>query len=175
MTGWRRLVLSVVGAVAILVVAATPASAHNALLSTTPTADQTVSRTPAQVVLRFNEPAIALGTQLVVTGPNGQAQQGSAELVDNTVAQPLQPGSPAGAYTVVWRVTSIDGHPISGTFTFTADAAGAGEAPASTPTPASTPVEREATGVPGWIWLAAGLLVLGTTMTVLWRLRRRGL
>ncbi len=43
--------------------------------------------------------------------------------MDDTVRQALAPGAPAGAYTVSWRVTSADGHPISDTFTFTARAA----------------------------------------------------
>ena len=62
-------------------------------------------------------------------------QVGEPRLVDNTVTQALQPGSPAGRYVVEWRVTSADGHPISGTFSFTAAAPGTGE-PVPVPEPA---------------------------------------
>ena len=53
-----------------------------------------------------------MGTELVVTGPSGQVQQGPARLVDNTVAEDLEPGASAGTCTVLWRVTSIDGHRV---------------------------------------------------------------
>ena len=71
-----------------------------------------MAHTPSSVVLTFDEPAIAIGTKLVVTGPTGPVQTGAPQLVDNTVTQNLQPGAPAGAYTVEWRITSTDGHPI---------------------------------------------------------------
>ena len=126
--GWRLLAATLATAVlalAGLVIGASPASAHNVLKSTSPADGKKVARTPSSVVLTFDEPAIALGTKLVITGPEGPVQIGKPSLVDNTVTQDLQPGSPAGAYTVDWRVTSADGHPISGSFTFTAEAAAA--------------------------------------------------
>ena len=113
-----------VGAVLTLVVGATPAAAHNALTGTVPAASSSVGRTPAQVVLTFDQPAVAMGTQVLVTGPSGQVQAGAARLVDTTVTQDVQGGAPAGTYTVAWRVTSADGHPVSGAFTFTSSEAG---------------------------------------------------
>ena len=50
------------------------------------------------------------------------------------------PELPAGEYTVEWRVTSADGHPINGEFSF---AVRTGSGPTSTPTPVPT---TEATG-----------------------------
>ena len=35
---------------------------------------------------------------------------GRTRVTDNRVTQAVQPGAPAGRYTVTWRVTSIDGH-----------------------------------------------------------------
>jgi copper resistance protein C len=66
-----------------------------------------------------------------VTGPGGNIVDGAPKVVDNQLRQALQPGSEAGAYTVLWRVTSADGHPISGRFTFTATAGSAAPAPAA--------------------------------------------
>ncbi|WP_375425742.1 copper resistance protein CopC [uncultured Friedmanniella sp.] len=150
-----RLLLVVLGAAITLVVAAGPASAHDVLASTTPANGSTEARVPASVVLTFDQPAIAMGTKLVVTGPSGEVQQGDPVLVDNTVTQPLQGGAAAGAYTVEWRVTSADGHPVSGTFTFTARAAGKGQ-PATTP---ATPGPGAATGLEPasrvWPWVIA--------------------
>src|SRR5215211_134621 len=68
-------------------------------------------------------PPLALGTRIVVTGPSGQVQSGRPEF-DNRVGQALQPGAPAGSYEVIWRVSSDEGHPVSGRLSFAVRAAG---------------------------------------------------
>lgn len=45
---------------------------------------------------------------------------GAAAIVDNHVIQGVKTGAPEGKYTVAWRVVPSDGHPIEGTFMFTA-------------------------------------------------------
>lgn len=115
-----RLILAAVVALAAAMLAAGPAYAHNSLISTSPAADATVPTTPSEVVLTFDEPAVALGTQIVVTGPAGPVQAGAARMVGTAVVQALEPGAPAGRYTVDWRVASADGHPVTGSYTFTA-------------------------------------------------------
>lgn len=135
-----RFGLVLVGAVLTLVVSAVPAAAHNVLTGTTPTSGGQVGATPRSVVLTFDQPAVAMGTQVLVTGPSGQVQTGPPRLVDNTVTQDLQGGAPAGTYTVAWRVISADGHPVSNTFTFTSTQPGTGTTPAAVQlgTPVST-------------------------------------
>ncbi len=131
LTRARRLGLLVIAVLVALggrLAMASTASAHNVLRSTSPADASTVDRVPAEVVLTFDEPALAMGTAMIVTGPAGQVQTGPARLVDNTVAQSIGPDAPAGTYTVQWRVTSADGHPISGTFGFIAEKAGGGSA-----------------------------------------------
>jgi hypothetical protein len=118
-----------------------------------------VARTPASVTLTFDEPALAMGTLVVVTGPTGDVQVGAPRLVDNTVTQDLRGGAPAGRYTVSWRVTSDDGHPISGTFAFTSRAAGTGTASA-VPTPSPTPVSGTGGGGSWWVWLVLGVVIV---------------
>lgn len=170
-----RLGVVLLGSAATLVVATGPAAAHNVLLSTDPASGTTVERVPAAVVLTFDNPAIAMGTQLVITGPSGQVQQGAARLVDNTVSQDLQGGAPAGTYTVQWRVTSIDGHPVGGTFTFTARSAGAGTSDsAPSPLPAGS-ADAARPRMSGWLGGAVALLVvgLGSVGVILVRRRRR--
>jgi copper resistance protein C len=124
-----RLLLALLAALALVASAVGPASAHNALLSSTPSDGEAVSRTPEAVVLVFDDSAIAMGAQVVVTGPSGPVQTGSPTVVGNSAQQPLAAGAPAGNYTVAWRVISGDGHPITGTFQFTAREAGGGQAP----------------------------------------------
>lgn len=116
-----RRVLVTLAAAAVVVLGAGPAAAHDAIVGTAPADGATVDVAPDRVVLTFAEPAIALGTQVVVTGPDGAvASQGDVVLDGTTVAQPLVASRPAGAYHVDWRVTSADGHPVTGTFAFTA-------------------------------------------------------
>ena len=156
-----------------LVSVAGPASAHDVLRSTNPKDGTHVERPPAEVVLTFDEPALAVGTEVLVTGPSGSVSTGPPRLVDNEVRQSLAAG-PAGAYTVVWRVTSADGHPVSGTFGFTADQASASTTATSAPTAtatatATTATPATATGAAGPAVAAAGgfpLLPVAVTVAV---------
>ncbi len=140
----RRVLVVLACVVAATALAAAPAAAHDELVGTTPADGTTVATAPDQVVLTFAEPAVALGTQVVVTGPDGASlSQGDAQLVGSTVVQALAAARPAGSYTVDWRVTSDDGHPVTGSFTFTATAATGPATP--TPTaPTSTPTSSPA-------------------------------
>lgn len=125
----------------LMVLAAPRASAHSALVSSDPADGSTVATAPEQITLVFNEPAQTLGSEIVVTDPNGvTVSDGAVQLVDSTVTQALAGDLPAGAYSVAWRVTSADGHPIDGSLTFTAEAATAvGIDPAGTdPSPEVT-------------------------------------
>ncbi|TQN43937.1 hypothetical protein FHU33_3412 [Blastococcus colisei] len=122
---------------------ATSASAHDALVAITPSADATLDVPPAQVTLEFSGRPQALGTQALVSGSDGgQVSVGAAELRDTSVVQPLSDDLPSGTYTVEWRVTSSDGHALSGTSTFTiaeTSSAAADPSAATVPPAATTP------------------------------------
>lgn len=155
---------------------AAPAAAHNVLTGSTPARDAVEATVPGAVVLTFDQPVIGLGTRVVVTGPTGEIQAGQPRLVDNTVTQPLQPAAAAGAYTVAWRVTSVDGHPISGTFAFRADRAGSGQPPdwetvVDPPVAESSP-SRGAVAVGVALLVALVALPLGIALRRRARLRR---
>lgn len=125
-------VAAVLLALAAVLLTAGRADAHNALLGTDPADGSTVDAPPASITLTFDQPAQALGTEIVVLGPDGSTvSEGTAELVDNTVSQALAADLPAGAYSVEWRVTSADGHPLSGALAFTAASGAAGAVPAA--------------------------------------------
>lgn len=113
---------------------AAPAVAHDALTGSNPPDGSTVATPPPSVDLTFGEPPLGIGAEVQVTGPGGAVVgDGDLVLTDTTVSQPLAAELPAGAYAVAWRVTSSDGHPISGELSFTATA---GTVPAPAPTPA---------------------------------------
>ena len=171
---WRPRALVVVLATACLLVgAATAAQAHNVLVGTLPANGSTVKVVPAQVVLTFNEPALAVGTEVIVAGPSGPVQTGAAVLVDNTVTERLQPGSPAGQYNVVWRATSADGHPVSGRFAFIATSASPGQHPtAATATSLSTTPGSGSGQSPALWWVAAGGAVILVLVAAFIRTRK---
>lgn len=110
-------------ALAAMVLTAPRAAAHNSLQGSDPADGSTVATAPERVTLTFDEAAQALGTEIVVLAPDGSSvSDGAPVLADTTVSQPIAGTLPAGTYTVQWRVTSEDGHPISGTLTFTSSA-----------------------------------------------------
>ena len=98
-----------------------PALAHAGLLESTPDEGAALSSPPQELRLRFSEPVDAEFEPIEVR--NSQGQRVEAE--DPRVA----PGDPEllvaelrglteGTYTVDWRVTSRDGHPIDGEYEF---------------------------------------------------------
>ena len=126
-----------------------PASAHDAVESTSPADGAGVPVPPDTVSLTLSKPPLALGTQIKVSDAAGTDwAEGAAQIVDNVAAQKLRPGAPAGRFTVQWRVASSDGHPIEGTFSFTAAAAGAASTTAGT-APAAGTVPTMGTVSPG--------------------------
>jgi copper resistance protein C len=165
-----RLLTILAGTMLAVWAGASPVLAHNTLTSTNPADQEMVQSPPQAVVLTFNVSVIATGTQVVVTGPSGQVQQGEPRLAENTVSQDLQRGAPAGTYTVAWRVTSADGHPVSGTFSFTAT-----QLPTSPQTfPPTTPNQTQPTRMPGWLKLVVGVVAIIFGITVARRASRRG-
>lgn len=150
------------------------AQAHDVIESTNPADGSTVATLPPSVVLTFDHTPIGVGTEILVKDPTGTNQaDGPAKIVDTNVTQPLKPGAPAGKYTVVWRVVSADSHPIEGTFTFTAKAAGGGataapgvQSPAAAQSataqgaPASGSSASGSSGSAMALWLGIGVAVL---------------
>src|SRR5688572_6372422 len=150
----RQLLTAVVAAVtfAVLLFAAGPASAHDAVEASSPSDGATVATPPAEVSITLNQPPLGLGSQVRVSGPAGTDwADGKVQIVDNVATQKLREGAPAGKYTVQWRVVSSDSHPIEGTFSFTAAAGAAGSTAAApvptvgTPQPGLTPRSEEHT------------------------------
>lgn len=119
---------------------ASPASAHDELESSDPAADSSLEALPAQLTLTFSGilSTEAGATELQVTDAAGTTlADGAPAVQDNVVTQPLA-GAASGAVTVLWKVVSSDGHPISGEYSFTVTAP---PSPTDTPTPSATPTE----------------------------------
>jgi copper transport protein len=117
----RRLALVVLLAVMALLVPASPAWAHAALLESTPADGALLQAAPAEVVLRYSESVgTSLGAVRVVAPDGSRADTGrvTTRAGGTEVLAPLREGLGHGTYLLLWRVVSEDSHPVSGASTF---------------------------------------------------------
>lgn len=121
--GWRgpvRLVAALLLGCWLVLALASPASAHARLIGTDPTDGALLQQPPAQVTLSFNEPVRLTSQEVRVYDADGQTVPVTARTSDADVV--LELTDPAamepGTYVVGWFVVSTDGHPISGSLTF---------------------------------------------------------
>jgi methionine-rich copper-binding protein CopC len=125
-------------------VPAAAAQAHDVIETTDPTNGSTVRTVPSKIGLTFNHTPIAIGSVVRVEDATGTDQtDGPVTIVDNQVTQAVKSEAPDGKYTVIWRVVSSDGHPIEGTFTFTAGSASTPGTATSAPAPAGGGIQTE--------------------------------
>jgi copper transport protein len=119
-------------ALVLLALLASPAAAwaHAALQSANPAADSVNAAAPERIELRFNEPVQLLGLRLIDAAGQDHSPATAPEVRDGQVLWPLPDRLPDGRYLVSWRVSSLDGHIIGGTFTFAVGAASMGNMPA---------------------------------------------
>ncbi|PSL08246.1 hypothetical protein CLV30_101216 [Haloactinopolyspora alba] len=138
-------VTTAAAAAALTVAGTLPASAHDVLVGASPADGATVARAPEAVELTFNNAIQNRFAQIAVLDADGGShQQGEPRVSGPTVTQPVD-DLPNGAYTISYRIVSSDGHPVSGTTTFTvagsggATDGGAGDATTpGTPDPGTT-------------------------------------
>ncbi|MGP3913804.1 copper resistance protein CopC [Nonomuraea sp. 10N515B] len=182
--------------------AAGPALAHDALKSSTPAKGAEVEALD-EVKLEFS--ATVRMPFVIVRGPGDTPRQAGDPKVDGkVVTQAVKGPLPDGKYTIAYRVVSSDGHPIEGEIPFTVKGAktaspspepsgdasatpepsGTGEAsPSAAPTGASAPAgqasleadQASATqdaGFPVWLIIVIGGLV-GIGIGFLLSARRR--
>jgi copper resistance protein C len=121
---------------AALLLGAAPAAAHNTLAGSTPADDSMVTDPVTEVVLEFDQAVQTEFAQVAVLGAD-QTPYGSGEpvVVGRTVTQAVE-SLADGRYDVSYRVISADGHPVSGTISFTATGQAA---PAPVETPSAEP------------------------------------
>ncbi|MBM6404294.1 copper resistance protein CopC [Phycicoccus sp. CSK15P-2] len=154
---------------------------HARLLGTTPEDGASVESAD-EVVLSFSEEVDATFLQVRVEGPGGDEADGDPGADGRDVVQPLVADLPAGEHTVTYRVVSVDGHPVSGSMSFTTTASPAEASPTATPSASASPTATAGTastptattpsvaaaptasddsgGVPTWVLVGLPLLLL---------------
>jgi methionine-rich copper-binding protein CopC len=159
---------AVIGAVlAVLALAgAGTASAHAIRIATDPASDTSLGAGPARVSATFNEKLQTDFAAMTVVGPDANLWSTGEVQIEGAVASvELRPLGPTGKYTVNYRVTSADGHVVSGAWSFELTVAGTGS-----PGP---PVARNdgGGGVPVWPFVALAAVIIGVGALV--AVRRR--
>jgi len=109
--------------------ATTPASAHNVLVSASPTDGSTVEAGVIPIALTFEEAVMntpdGAGTEISVMGPAEatptEMTDGCVDTFNGSVISDSVDIDLPGTYNVTWRTVSDDGHPVEGTFQFTVE------------------------------------------------------
>lgn len=155
--------------VAAMALAGAPvAAAHAVRIATDPAANAELSQGPQRVSATFNEQLQPDFAAMTVVGPDGNLwSDGDPQVQGAVISVGVRPLGPAGVYTVNYRVTSADGHPVSGSWSFHLTVAATG-----TPgPPAAEPADTAGGGIPVWPFLALGALIIGGG--IWWAARRR--
>ena len=122
-----RAVLVAVLAASALLIGAPMASAHSVVTGSDPADGSQLETGPTQVSVSFNEVPQSQFATLNVVGPDGNLwSKGDPRIEGQSIVVDVGELGPAGDYTIAYRVTSADGHPISGTLGFTLTTAGSG-------------------------------------------------
>jgi copper transport protein len=111
---------AVVAAALAALVLPTPALAHATLLHATPDFAARLTTSPQAVTLEFNQAVEAFPDAIDVKSSVGRPMTAGPTRTSNrrrVVTVPLR-RLPRDAYTVRWHVTSIEGHVVSGLYTF---------------------------------------------------------
>ena len=147
-------------ALALVLVTAGPARAHDELVSTNPEAGSSIAKAPTTLELTFSGNIQDIGSEVRVTDSHGtDITRGTLAVQKTKVSQPLREGGDTDeTYTVTWRVVSQDGHPIEGTFTYNVgEGAGSTASPAPVASGSESPARNDGSqqingsGIPGWV------------------------
>jgi methionine-rich copper-binding protein CopC len=161
------LVAALTAVLAVLALAAPPtASAHASRIAADPPENAALSSGPSRVSATFNERLQTTFAAMTVVGPDGNLwSTGDPRVQGAVISVDLMPLGPVGTYTVNYRVTSADGHVVSGSWPFRLTTPGTGRPG----TPAAAPSAPG--GIPVWPFVIGTLLLV--VAAVAWELRRR--
>jgi methionine-rich copper-binding protein CopC len=157
------------------------AVAHTALAGSDPADGATVGTSPTVVTLTFTGDINPTFANVVITTKDGRNwASGAPAVAGPQLRAPVSPEVPAGeVVTVGYRVVSEDGHPVSGSFTFTvaerpgasAVASSAAAAPSTSVAPSEPAAPAGADTKQSIIIAGAGGLLLGAAIAF-WQSRR---
>lgn len=147
-------------------VAPAVASAHATRIAADPPENTALATGPKQVSATFNEHLQTTFAAMTVVGPDGNLwSTGEPRLVGAVISVDVMPLGPVGTYTVNYRVTSADGHVVSGGWPFRLTSPGNGK-----PGPPATG-SAGGGGIAAWPFFVAGAVLIGVGSW--WAVRRK--
>ncbi|WP_306363344.1 copper resistance CopC family protein [Nocardia sp. CC227C] len=136
------------------------ASAHSSVVGSDPAAGAEIATGPERATVTFNEDLQTSFPSMTVTGPDGNLWSKGEPTVDGrTISVAVGELGPAGEYKIAYRVTSADGHPVSGKISFTLTQEGAG-APGPKAN-AKAGEDGDEGGFPLWIFIVGAVVLFG--------------
>jgi copper transport protein len=118
----RARIVAVFAAIAAALALPASASAHAYLIKTVPAASVVLNAPPPNVQLTYDEavePRLAI---ISVTNASGQQETTGpvrrSPADPNTLVVQVRPHLPESWYLIFWRAISVDGHPVTGAFTY---------------------------------------------------------
>ncbi|MET7949485.1 copper resistance CopC family protein [Micromonospora sp. NPDC005324] len=169
-----RLGAAVLAVLVAVLIPASPAWAHNSLKTATPARDATLPSAPTEVTLEFMQRLDPAFTTIVLTDAAKRKLPTGAPVVTGAKSTvQVTDTLPNGTYTVAYRVVSVDGHPVQGSYPFTvadptSTTAPAANVSASAPAAAAVEPGGPSAGVLVVAGAALALLVL-VAAGLLWR------
>ena len=119
---WRGRIVVALAAVGAGLVAPSVASAHAYLVKTVPAASVVLDGPPPNIQLTYDEAVEPRFAIISVTNAEGRQETtgpvSRSPANPDTLVVPLRPHLPEGWYLIYWRAISVDGHPVSGAFTY---------------------------------------------------------
>lgn len=116
-------VLGAVFSLGIALVFSTPAFSHSAFIKSNPERDSIIKELPSEFRIEFNEDLLKVGEEdpnvLKVTSPSGVQISGPSEVAGPFIFAPNSSTEvESGAYRVIYRIVSADGHVVEGEYSF---------------------------------------------------------
>ncbi|WP_280491945.1 copper resistance CopC family protein [Nocardia asiatica] len=160
----RRLLAALVAGLVLLgfgITATGVAAAHSAATGSVPEDNATVDTGPERASVTFNEELQPSFPSLTVVGPDGNLwSKGDPVVEGKTVSVALGELGPVGEYTIAYRVTSADGHPVSGKRHFTLGKPGNGT-PGPKPNAKADGGSNGSGGIPLWVFIVGAVVLFG--------------
>lgn len=160
-----RALLTALLALGLALTAGGVAAAHSGVVGSVPEDGAQVDTGPERVVVTFNEELQPGFPSLTLVGPDGNLwSKGEPTVEGKSVSVAAGELGPAGEYTIAFRVTSADGHVVSGTRSFTLTTPGHG-VPGERADGKSSDAAEDS-GFPLWLLIVGVVVLLAVGLAV---------
>lgn len=157
-----------------LVLVATPVYSHSQVIGANPEDGATVAELPQTVEVEFSE-NLSEPAFIAVVAPDGEILETNTRIDKNIVRASVESSDQQGLFAVNFRVVSADGHPITGSVSFTVESAATEVSPSpESKTDESADTDANSDETSNWFFIAIAVVVFGWGVAAaLWWMQRR--